>query len=109
MIEAEALQARLGRALELALVDIVGADLGGQEDLAARHARSPDAFTHGFLIGVDGGRVDMPIAALQSPLDGLRALISPRGPSAEAEARDRVTSRLNIVHRHLFLRGSLFL
>ena len=63
------------------LLDVLGVvhvvpQLGGQEDLLARHARVADALADGLLGAVHGRRVDVAVAVLQGEGDGLLLLVN---------------------------------
>ena len=72
-------QARLRRALEIAGGEIVRPDLGGDEDLVARHAAGAEPGADRLLVAVHRGRVDVAVAGLERPSHRLGALLVPQG------------------------------
>ncbi len=89
-VEAELLQAELEGLPHPALAQVVVPDLGGDEDLVPGDARGAQGPAHVRFVPVERGGVDVAVAELECPGDGLLRLAA-RGrlPGANAEPRHR--------------------
>ena len=71
-----------------------GVELGRDEDLVAGDPALAQALSDAFFVAVGLGRVDVPIAELERPADGVHAVGPVRNlPHAETQERDRVAVR----------------
>ncbi len=85
VVDSQIPQALLDRAREIVGAQIFVRYFGGQEDLAARHARGAHALADAALGAVFPGRVDVTIAEPEGGRDDLAAIA--QGGGAEADRR----------------------
>ena len=85
IVGAQLRQAVLGRRRQVGVVQLVHPHLGGQEHPVARHFGVADAGTHGLLVAVHLGRIDVAIADRQRRLHHLAAALPLEREGAETE------------------------
>jgi len=93
-VDAEQRDALLEPLVDLVVGRTLGlrVDLRGEEDLFARDVRPGDALADVFLVVVEAGSVDVPVAYLQGVRDGLCALFGVGVlPGTESDRRERVS------------------
>ena len=78
--------------------------LGGDEDLVAWQTRGSDGCTHGGLVGIHRGGVDVPVAKRQRAFDHGLAIFIGHAECAEPQPGDGNTLRLQCV-QHVRLLG----
>src|SRR5262249_27720596 len=86
LVDPESLEATLGHRRRVLACRV---ELGGDEDILARHAALAKRPADALLVPVRLGRVDMPVAELERPPHGVHAFGSVRHlPDAQAEQRE---------------------
>jgi hypothetical protein len=92
-VDLQALEAALDRALQVAVGEVVDPDLGGQEDLVARHAGGRQGRADVLLVAIGLGGVDVAVAQLQRPFDQRLGGAVVQLPSAQADGGDQDIAR----------------
>ncbi|MCY1243200.1 hypothetical protein D9M72_562050 [compost metagenome] len=88
MVGPQLFQALVDRGEEVAMRIFVDPDLGGEEDVGARHAGIVDGFADLGLVAVDLGRVDMVEAELERFRQHPQHVGAGHAEGTEAERRD---------------------
>jgi hypothetical protein len=78
--------------------DVLGRHLGRHEDAVAGDAAAVDRPAHVLLVAVSSGGVDMPVARVQRPADGVARRAAVQPPGAEPDQGDLATSGQPRVH-----------
>lgn len=100
-VELELLHALVEGPQRAVVTLLVVPQLGGDEQLLARQPGAGDGLAHAFLVLVNGGGIDVPVADLEGVQHGLASLLRWYLEHAEAELRDLViVFQGNVGNRH---------